>query len=118
MSSDLRRSLASQLRSSQAHAGLQRSLEGLSFRDAGRRADAHAHTAWELVEHLRRAAEDLVDYCRDEDYRMPSWPEAFWPDESAPADAEAWRESREAIRSAVESMASLIEDTDRPLFEP
>ena len=58
----LRETVAKQLRRSQAHAGLTAALDGFPAELAGRAVAGHPHTAWQQVEHLRLAAEDLVAY--------------------------------------------------------
>lgn len=115
---DLRASLASQLRASQAQAGLERAVRSMPLEAMARRLEGHPHTAWELLEHLRLAAEDLVDYCRDADYEAPAWPEGYWPTDSGPSSKAAWEESARRLRDAVAAMASLVEDEDRDLFRP
>lgn len=115
-SDEPRRTVARLLRRSQAHAGLARAVEGLSFELAGRRVEGHPHTAWEQVEHLRLAAEDLVAYCVDADYREREWPAAYWPPSPSPPSEAAWRQSVARLRAAVERMAELIEDPGRDLY--
>jgi hypothetical protein len=74
------------------------------------------HTAWELVEHLRLAAEDLVSYCRDADYEKLAWPEGYWPELTAPPSEEAWKESVRDLLGATESMAEIVEDPKTDLY--
>ncbi|HSM14478.1 MAG TPA: DinB family protein [Thermoanaerobaculia bacterium] len=111
-----RRTLARLLRRSQAHAGLEGALEGFPAELAGRQVEGHPHTAWQLVEHLRLAAEDLVSYGRDADYREKEFPAGYWPATSEPPSEEAWRSSVEGLLAAVEAMAALVEDPGVDLY--
>lgn len=111
-----RRTLARLLRSSHAHAGLLAAVEELPVEMAGQRPDGHVHTAWEQLEHMRLAAEDLVRYCRDADYEELGWPEGYWPESSEPPSEEAWSESVRALLDATEEMAQLVEDPERDLY--
>ena len=117
-SAEPRHTVARLLRRSQAHAGLARALDGFSPELAGRRVEGHPHTAWEQLEHLRLAAEDLVAYCTDAGYESLGWPQGYWPTEAEPPSTAAWSRSVERLEAAVERMASLVEDPARDLYAP
>ena len=61
------------------------------------------------IEHLRLAAEDLVSYCLDADYKDLGWPEGYWPETAEPPSEEAWNESIDRLLQATEAMAALVE---------
>jgi hypothetical protein len=113
---NLRMTLARLLRQSQSHAGLQQALEGFPVTLAGKRVEGFRHTAWQQLEHLRLAAEDLVQYCRNADYKDLGWPDGYWPESTAPDSDEAWEESVQALLDATEAMAALVEDERHDLF--
>lgn len=113
---ELRSTLARLLRQSQAGAGLGRAVESFPAALAGRKVDGLRHTAWELVEHLRLAAEDLVSYCRDTDYEELGWPDGYWPETTAPPTEEAWNASVRRLLDATEAMARLVEDREHDLY--
>lgn len=113
---ELRRTLSKLLRQSQSHVGLSRAVDGFPASLAGRPADGFRHTAWELVEHLRLAAEDLVAYCRDADYQKLGWPKGYWPESTEPPTEEDWHESVRKLLDATEAMAEIVEDRDLDLY--
>ena len=113
---ELRSTLARLLRQSQSHIGLERALQDLPFDSAGQQIDGFRHTAWEQIEHMRLAAEDLVSYCQDADYEDLGWPEGYWPTTSSPPSEEAWEESLRRLLAATETMARIVEDEDQDLF--
>lgn len=117
-SSEPRATIARLLRESHAHAGLSKSLEGFPVAEAGRRLEGHPHTAWELLEHLRLAAEDLLAYCTDAHYAELDWPEGYWPENPAPPSPVAWGESARRLVAATEAVADLVEDPERELYAP
>lgn len=117
-SDETRRTVARLLRQSQAHSGLARALEGFPVEAAGRHVAGHQHTAWELLEHLRVCAEDLVAYVRDEGYAAPDWPADYWPRSDAPAAPGDWEESARRFSAATEAMAALVEEPERDLHAP
>lgn len=51
------------------------------------------YTPWHLLEHMRLAQRDILDYIKDPDYRLPKWPDDYWPGSSVQADAKAWRKT-------------------------
>ena len=106
----LKTTLARQLRRSQAHAGISAALESFPSELAGRLVAGHAHTAWQQVEHMRLAAEDLVTYCTDPQYTAPDWPDGYWPEGPEPASPEAWSASCRRLLDATEQMARIVDD--------
>lgn len=111
-----RQTLARLLRSSHAHAGLLSAVEEFPFQLAGRKVEGHAHTAWQQVEHMRLAAEDLVSYCLDKDYEDLGWPEGYWPATTTPPSEEAWSQSVRGLLDANEAMAQLVENPEHDLY--
>lgn len=111
-----RRTLSTLLRQSHSHAGLSRAVEGLSAESAGRLADGFTHTSWEQVEHMRLAAEDLVSYCRDANYKDLGWPEGYWPQSTAPPSEEALDQSVDRLLAATEAMTVLVQDAEHDIY--
>jgi len=67
-----------------------------------------AYSPWHLLEHMRLAQRDILDYIRDKDYRHPSWPADYWPAADAQADAGAWKKTIAQFRkdrAALEKIA-------------
>jgi hypothetical protein len=115
---ELRSTLGGLLRQSRSHVGLRRALDGFPMALAGRQVDESLHTAWQLVEHLRLAAEDLVSYCRDAEYQDLGWPDGYWPATAEPPSEEAWQESLRRLFEATEALAAMVEDGEHDLFNP
>jgi hypothetical protein len=66
------------------------------------------HSAWELLEHMRIAQEDILDFSRNPNYREKSFPDDYWPVTEAPPNDEAWTISVESFRSDLREMQALI----------
>jgi hypothetical protein len=67
------------------------------------------YTPWHLLEHMRLAQRDILEYIEDRDYRLPRWPEDYWPEREVKADAQAWRKTVAAFRrdrAALEKIAA------------
>ena len=65
---------------------------------------------------MRLAAEDLIAYCKDPDYKELSWPQDYWPPSSEPPSDEAWSISVRRLLDATEEMARLVEDPAHDLY--
>ena len=70
------------------------------------------HTAWQLLEHMRIAQWDILEFTRNPQHDSPKWPEGYWPvSEAAPSDS-VWKESIAQFRRDLEQMKKLLTDAD------
>ena len=76
------------------------------------------HSAWELLEHLRIAQADMLEFSRNPKHESPEWPSGYWPAQPAPADEAAWERSVAQFRSDREAMKKLVSDPKSDLFTP
>jgi hypothetical protein len=76
------------------------------------------HSAWELLEHLRIAQRDMLEFSRNPLHQSPEWPSGYWPGASEPPSASAWDESVAAFRADLEAMRKLAGDPKSDLFAP
>ena len=76
------------------------------------------YSAWQLLEHIRLALWDIVEFSRDARHKSPDWPEGYWPKIAAPPDTTAWDKSVKAIQDHLEEMRELVNDPKRDLFAP
>ena len=77
----------------------------------GERPEALPYSLWELVEHLRLAQRDILDYCRAEHYEQPDWPDDYWPATPAPPSADAWDERCAQFTEDRDALKTLIRET-------
>jgi hypothetical protein len=92
-----RRALVDLLEGGRAHAPLSASLAEFPRALRGKRVRGAPHTPWELLEHLRIAQRDILDFSRDPEHPSPPWPEGYWPAEAAPPGVRAWEASARAF---------------------
>ena len=114
----LREQLTKLMKSGQAFQPMDKLLEGITAAEAGKTVDGLPYTLWKLIEHLRIALYDILEFSRDPTYVSPEWPAGYWPQENAPADQEALDNSIQAIRDGVDAMVQLVQDTSIDLYEP
>ncbi|MCM3877647.1 MAG: DinB family protein [Thermoanaerobaculia bacterium] len=86
-------------------------MKGLPPRLRGKRPRGFTHSPWELLEHIRLAQRDLLDFCRDSDYVEGDWPDAYWPDSPAPPFPRAFGKSVAAIAADREAFQAFVEKT-------
>jgi len=116
--SSLRSHIVEQLTGQNAHAGLQKSIEGLERKDLGVVPEGCAHSVWMLVEHIRIAQYDVLDFSRNPNYKPLSWPDEYWPENPSPADQSEWNRTVSSIHKDRQQMVNLVEDTENDLLEP
>lgn len=112
----LRQHLVNLLTGRQAHVTFDDAVADLPPSLRGTRPDAVPYSPWELVEHIRRAQVDILDFCRDPTYEAPAWPDAYWPDAVAPPSDDAWDDSVEQVRDDLASMCGLVRSPDVDLY--
>jgi uncharacterized damage-inducible protein DinB len=108
----LRQHLVRLLDWADAHVGFDRAVEGVPAEARSRRPEGLQYSPWELVEHMRIAQRDILDFCVDPDYTEVEWPAGYWPAAgSVPAEAE-WEGSVAAFRSDREALKQLAAEAD------
>src|ERR1700722_16709016 len=93
----LRQQLVELLQGRGAHADFEDAVEGLPAELRGARVHDLPFTAWRLVEHMRIAQWDILEFSRASKHVSPPWPEGHWPAGDAPATPAAWEESLAAF---------------------
>ena len=106
----LRKHLAALLSWQDAHVDFDTAVKGLPPRLRGIQPQGLPYSAWQLLEHLRLAQRDILDFCVDPAYRAPKWPDAYWPKSPAPPTAKAWQQSIAAVRADRRSFERLLAD--------
>ncbi len=94
----LRRQLRDLFGWGDAHVTLDKAVKGIPPRLRGVVPAGLPHSAWQLVEHIRIAQADILEFCVGRKYRHKKWPDDYWPKSPAPRNAAAWTRSLAAIR--------------------
>lgn len=114
----LRKHLTELLRSRGAHADFHEAVDGLPDELRGARVKDVPFTPWRLLEHLRLAQWDILEFSRNPKHKSPKWPEGYWPDGDAPPNPAAWDASVTAFRRDLADMEKLVRDSSEDLFAP
>lgn len=112
----LREHLLSLLGGGGAHVDFESTVADFPVDKAHRKISQLPYTAWEVLEHMRIAQWDILEFSRNADYVSPKWPEGYWPAKDAVPGAEAWNESVEKFRADLEEMKALVADPQTDLL--
>lgn len=114
----LREQLAKVIDWNEAHADFHATVDGFPAELRGRVPEGFPHSAWQLLEHVRLALWDILEFTRDAKHKSPKWPEGYWPKTAAPPNDGAWDKSVKAVEEHIDEMRKLVTDPDRDLFAP
>jgi len=116
MNDPLREQVIKLLQGGQAHLTLDEVLKNFPPKLRGVKPDGAPHTAWQLLEHLRIAQWDILEFSRDSKHVSPSWPEGYWPKSDKPASDAEWKKSIAAINRDMKAMQKLVENPKTDLY--
>jgi uncharacterized damage-inducible protein DinB len=96
-----------------AHVGFDKAVDGIPTDRRGVCPPGFEHSAWQLLEHIRTAQEDILDFCVNSHYaHTMKWPDDYWPADAAPPDDAAWTGSIASYKRALESLKRLARSVD------
>ena len=108
----LREHVVNLLTGGHAHATFEQAVKGLPVELRAKVAKGAEHSPWQLLEHLRLAQWDILDFSRNAKYQALKWPDDYWPKEKAPADEKSWDKSVRAFKKDLKEMVALVEDEE------
>jgi hypothetical protein len=111
-SNSLRKELISHLTVDHAHAGFDAAVEGFPADLRGKRPDDLPHSAYQVVEHLRIAQWDIIEYALNPKHKSPDFPDGYWPKTPEPPDAKAWDKSIASFRADRKKLVAALEKHD------
>jgi DinB superfamily len=114
----LREHLLYVLRGGGAHADFDSVVTDFPFELINEKAANVPYTAWQLLEHMRIAQWDILEFSRNPQHVSPPWPEGYWPDGEKRADGKSWEKTVAAFRADLKAMEELVEDPSTDLFAP
>jgi hypothetical protein len=108
------------LEKAQAHASLEDAVKDFPVALRGKKVSKLPYSAWQLVEHMRIAQRDILEFSDNEDgsYKPMKWPDDYWPKSAAPANAKAWEQSVKAIEADRRKFVKLLEAKKGELTKP
>ncbi len=99
-----------------AHAKFDELVAGIPAKLRGQKPAGLPHSLWMLLEHLRIAQWDILEFSLNPKHRSPKWPEGYWPTTDAPPSSAAWNASIKKFRSDLKAMQALVKDSRTDLL--
>jgi hypothetical protein len=96
----------------EAHVGFDRAVEGIPAAARGSKPEGVPYSPWQLLEHLRRTQNDILDISRNPHYQELKWPDDYWPAGAGPASEAAWDDSVAQFRKDRTALQQLAMDPD------
>jgi hypothetical protein len=118
MSNDkaLREHLVNLLAGDSAHLNFEAAVKNMPADLRGKRPKGAEHSPWEILEHLRIAQWDILEFSRNPKHKSPDFPAGYWPASQAPPNDQAWKKSVDAFRSDLKAMTDLVNRPSTDLF--
>jgi hypothetical protein len=99
-----------------AHAKFDEVIAGIPPNLRGQKPAGLPHSPWMLLEHLRIAQSDILEFSRNPKHASPKWPEGYWPTPEAPPSTADWNTSVKKFRQDLKAMQDLVKDPKTDLF--
>jgi uncharacterized damage-inducible protein DinB len=115
---ELVKTLEQLLTGGHAHATFDDAVEGLPAELRGKIPEGLPYSIWQLVEHIRITQWDILEFSRNPKHESPSWPEGYWPEETAPASDAVWKKCLTQIKSDLQEFIDLLKDPNVDLYAP
>jgi hypothetical protein len=114
----LRKHLVELLNGGSAHVTVADAVAGFPAEKRGAYASGLEHTAWQLLEHIRIAQRDILEFSRNPKHASPGFPEGYWPKTPVPRDDAGWTESVQSVASDLRAMIRLVTNRRADLYAP
>ena len=108
--------LAKMLEWGDAHVDFNTAVSGISVEFQGVCPVGLPYSVWQLLEHIRLTQSDILNFCRDPNYRAPKWPDQYWPESAAPPNPDSWQKSIDSYLAERREMQNLLTDAGSNLF--
>jgi hypothetical protein len=99
-----------------AHAKFEDVIEGIPPKLRGQKPSGFPHSAWMLLEHMRLAQWDILEFSRNAQHESPEWPGGYWPKSEASPSATIWDASIKSFRADLKAMQDLVANPKTDLF--
>ena len=114
----VREQLLKLLQGGRAHMHFEEAVENFPLEQINTRLPNSDYTPWRLLEHMRIAQWDIVEFVRDPAHVSPPWPEGYWPPADKQADADDWKKTLAGLRHDLEAFQAVVSDPGANLWAP
>lgn len=92
-------------------------LKKIPFEKVGIKQKGLPYSLWQQFYHLKYAQYDILDFCRNPEYKAPEWPKEYWPNDPAPANQEEWENIKNKFFKERKEFTELLLDPSNDLFQ-
>ncbi len=114
--SSLRKHLVDLLQGGGAHLTFDAAVARFPAALRGMKPAGAQHSAWQLIEHMRIAQWDILEFSRNAAHVSPEFPAGYWPGTETPPSARAWNSSLRTFRADLQAMIALVTKPSTDLF--
>ncbi len=98
-----------------AHVGFDAAVAAIPPAVRGTQPSGLPYSPWQILEHLRRTQHDILEFCRNPDYKELAWPDDYWPAAPAPPSASAWDDAIRQFREDRKALQQIAANTNTDL---
>ena len=117
MSDPVREQVLALLNGGNAHVTFDHVIKDFPARLRGVKPEGAPHTAWQLLEHMRIAQWDILEFIRSAKHASPEWPGGYWPRTEKPPNEAAWKKSIASIKGDLKAIEKLVADPETDLYK-
>lgn len=114
--SSIRQHVLYVLKGGGAHAKFEDVIKDFPAKLRGQKVSGVPYTAWMVLEHMRIAQWDILEFSRNPKHVSPNWPEGHWPKSEAPPTAGAWSASIKQFQKDMKTMQALVANPKTDLY--
>jgi hypothetical protein len=114
----IREQLIALLRGGNAHMSFSSAVSGFPLKEVNRRVPNATYTVWHLLEHMRIAQWDILEFTRNPSHISPDFPDGYWPKPAEIATAAQWKKTVGGFKSDLKAFIDLVNDPETDFFRP
>jgi len=115
---EIRNRLVQHLKGGHAYTPIDKLIEKVPYDQLGIVPDGLPYSFYQLFYHIRYGQHDILQYCINDDYQTPAWPDDYWPGQAAPASENEWQILVSKYFNEREALCDLVQDVDNDLLKP
>jgi len=116
--SSIRQHVLCVLKGGGAHAKFEDVMEDFPAKLRGKKVSRLPYSAWKVLEHMRIAQWDILEFSRNRKHVSPDWPAGYWPAGDVPPSAAAWAGSIRSFQKDLKAMQALAANPKTDLYAP
>jgi hypothetical protein len=114
----LRKELTECLENDRTHIGFAKAMRDLPEKLINKKLKGVPYTAWGVLEHVRIAQHDMLEFMQTEEHEKLDWPKDYWPSPKTKATKAMWKKSLAAIAADLDALKQIVENPAVDLFAP